>query len=99
MNFQDENEGIEFLINDFKNKIRRKETLIFYDIDEWIDIIDFLSIEEFLPFFLDKAITLSLKQHPNNQELIVRKADFISVTDYKEALKYLLDSKKKFKTK
>ena len=27
--------------NDFKNKIRRKETLIFYDIDEWIDIIDF----------------------------------------------------------
>lgn len=97
MNFQDENEGIEFLINDFKNKIRRKETLIFYDIDEWIDIIDFLSIEEFLPFFLDKAITLSLKQHPNNQELIVRKADFISVTDYKEALKYLLDSKKKFK--
>ena len=56
MNFQDENEGIEFLINDFKNKIRRKETLIFYDIDEWIDIIDFLSIEEFLPFFLDIII-------------------------------------------
>ena len=47
MNYQDENEDIDYLINDFKNKVENKANLIFYDIDEWLDIIDFFSIENY----------------------------------------------------
>ncbi len=97
MNYQDENEDIDYLINDFKNKIENKASLIFYDIDEWLDIIDFFSIESYQKYYLEKAIQLALKQYPNNEEVIVRNADFIAQSDYKKALVYLLNEKKKFK--
>lgn len=97
MNYQDENEDIDYLINDFKNKVENKANLIFYDIDEWLDIIDFFSIENYQKYYLEKAIQLAYKQYPNNEELIVRNADFIAEIDYKKALEYLLKEKKKFK--
>ena len=56
MNYQDENEDIDYLINDFKNKVENKANLIFYDIDEWLDIIDFFSIENYQKYYLEKAI-------------------------------------------
>lgn len=97
MNYQDENEEIDYLINDFKNKVENKANLIFYDIDEWLDIIDFFSIENYQKYYLEKAIQLAYKQYPDNEELIVRNADFIAEIDYKKALEYLLKEKKKFK--
>lgn len=97
MNYQDENEDIDYLINDFKNKVENKANLIFYDIDEWLDIIDFFSIENYQKYYLEKAIQLAYKQYPNNEEVIVRNADFIAEIDYKKALEYLLKEKKKFK--
>ncbi|MEE1112037.1 MAG: hypothetical protein UH077_02495 [Bacteroidales bacterium] len=94
MNYQDENEDIDYLINDFKNKVENKANLIFYDIDEWLDIIDFFSIENYQKYYLEKAIQLAYKQYPNNEEIIVRNADFIAESDYKKALVYLLAEKK-----
>ncbi len=98
MNYQDENEDIHYLINDFIDKVEKKSSLILYDIDEWLDIADFFSIETHNDFYLSKAIKLALKQYPNNVELVVRNADLIAITDYKEALEYLLESKKQFKS-
>lgn len=97
MNYPDENEDIDYLITDFKNKVENKANLIFYDIDEWLDIIDFFSIENYQKYYLEKAIQLAYKQYPDNEELIVRNADFIAESDYKKALEYLLKEKKKFK--
>lgn len=97
MNYQDENEDIDYLINDFKNKVENKANLIFYDIDEWLDIIDFFSIENYQKYYLEKAIQLAYKQYPDNEEVIVRNADFIAEIDYKKALIYLLAEKKRLK--
>lgn len=99
MDFSDESEYIFSLIRGFSNKVKNKELLIFYDLDEWIDIIDYYFIEEDNEELLEKAINLSLKQYPTNEELIVRKAEFIALENYENALLYLLESKKKLSNK
>jgi tetratricopeptide (TPR) repeat protein len=96
MAYSDEDEDIIYLVKDFSDKIKNRESFIFYDSDEWLDIIDYFFLEENNEYLLEKAIELSLKQHPTNENLIIRKADFISENDYKEALLYLIKSKKLF---
>lgn len=90
MAYSDEDEDIIYLVKDFSDKIKNRESFIFYDSDEWLDIIDYFFLEENNEYLLEKAIELSLKQHPTNENLIIRKADFISENDYKEALLYLI---------
>lgn len=97
MDFADENHYIYSLTKAFSDKIKNGDSVIFYDADQWIDIIDYYFLEEDEYKLLERAITLSLKQYPTNEELIVRKAEFIAIADYEKALVYLLNSKKELK--
>lgn len=99
MGYFDDNEEILSLITDFTNKIKAGESFIFYDADEWLDIIDYFFLEDDYNLLLEKAIQLSLLQYPKNEDLIVRKAEFIARENYKEALLYLLNAKKEISDK
>ena len=99
MSYFDNNDDILSLVNDFSDKINKGGGLIFYDIDEWLDIIDFFFIENNTFPLLKQAIELSLKQYPLNVDLIVRKAEFLSFTNPNQAIEYLLSENNKTKDK
>ena len=46
MAYSDEDEDIIYLVKDFSDKIKNRESFIFYDSDEWLDIIDYFFLEE-----------------------------------------------------
>ena len=99
MSYFDNNDDILSLVNDFSDKINKGGGLIFYDIDEWLDIIDFFFIENNTFPLLKQAIELSLKQYPLNVDLIVRKAEYLSFTNPNQAIEYLLSENNKTKDK
>ncbi len=99
MGYFDDNEEILFLLKDFSNKLKDREPFIFYDAEEWLDIIDYFFLEGDYDELLVKAVQLALLQYPKNEDLIVRKAELISREDYKEALLYLLNEKKEINDK
>ncbi|MBO7276394.1 MAG: hypothetical protein J6U84_00350 [Bacteroidales bacterium] len=97
MSYFDNNDDILSLIQDFSNKVEHGGGLLFYDIDEWLDIIDFFFIEDNKSDLLKKAIELSSNQYALNADLIVRRAEFISFTNPDNAIFYLLNESNKLK--
>ncbi len=97
MSYFDNNDDILSLIQDFSNKVEHGGGLLFYDIDEWLDIIDFFFIEDNKSDLLKKAIELSSNQYALNADLIVRRAEFISFTNPDNAFFYLLNESNKLK--
>lgn len=97
MSYFDNNDDILSLIQDFSNKVEHGGGLLFYDIDEWLDIIDFFFIEDNKSDLLKKAIELSSDQYTLNADLIVRRAEFISFTNPDNAIFYLLNESNKLK--
>ena len=77
------------LIDDFEKKVRNQSKSIFYDIDQWLDIIDFLLSEEQENEFLDVAIHRALQLYPDNIELLIRRIYILSLSSPDKAFKNL----------
>lgn len=77
------------LIDDFEKKVRNQSKSIFYDIDQWLDIIDFLLSEEQENEFLDVAIRRALQLYPDNLELLIRRIYILSLSSPDKAFKNL----------
>lgn len=73
------------LIDDFEKKVKNQSKSIFYDIDQWLDIIDFLLSEEQENEFLDVAINRALQLYPNNLELLIRRIYILSLSSPEQA--------------
>ncbi|MGM9819433.1 MAG: tetratricopeptide repeat protein [Candidatus Onthomorpha sp.] len=77
------------LIDDFEKKVRNQSKSIFYDIDQWLDIIDFLLSEEQKNEFLDVAIRRALQLYPDNLELLIRRIYILSLSSPDKAFQNL----------
>lgn len=77
------------LIDDFEKKVRSQSKSIFYDIDQWLDIIDFLLSEEQENEFLDVAIRRALQLYPDNLELLIRRIYILSLSSPDKAFQNL----------
>lgn len=95
----DNDDNILSLIDEFSNKVKSGDKLLFYDEEDWLDIIDFFFIENEMHPLLKIAIRHSIAQYPNNVDIIVRKAEFLSFTNPKKALTYLVEERKKLNDK
>ncbi len=77
------------LVLDFARKIKSESDSVFYDVDDWLDIIDYFLAEntgdELLPIALEKA----LEAYPNDVELIIRKAHYSAISEPQRAYEYL----------
>lgn len=77
------------LVLDFARKIKSKSDSVFYDVDDWLDIIDYFLAEntndELLPIAIEKA----LETYPSDIELIIRKAHYSALTEPQKAYEYL----------
>lgn len=69
------------LVLDFARKIKSKEGKVFYDTDDWLDIIDYFLAESPQDELLPIAIKKALEAYPSDIELIIRKAHYTSLTD------------------
>ena len=61
------------LVGDFENKIKNRVENIFYDIDDWLDIIDFFIAEEPDNILLQEALTKATIYYKDNLQLNIRK--------------------------
>lgn len=73
------------LINDFEAKIRNKVENIFYDIDDWLDIIDFFIAEDPDNTLLQTALTKALLYYKDNLQINIRNVYCTAFTNPQEA--------------
>lgn len=83
------------LVADFAKKVQNHEASMFYDIDEWLDIIDYFLAEESDNILLQTALDKADMTYPNRLEITIRRAEYLSQTDPDKAYKSLNNTKKK----
>lgn len=83
------------LVADFTKKVQNNEPSMFYDMDDWLDIIDYFLAEESDDILLKIALDKADETYPDNVEITVRKAEYLSQTEPEEAYTILSNAKKK----
>ncbi len=67
------------LVADFTKKVKEKAEKIFYDLDDWLDIIDFFIAEEPGNPLLKTALNKAQEFYPGQIQVIIRQAYYTSL--------------------
>lgn len=96
----DQEDGFDYeqellsLVADFVKKVQNNEPSVFYDLDDWLDIIDYFIAEDPDNALLSVALDRAEATYPFSVEITVRKAEYLSQFDLDAAYKFLNEAKK-----
>ncbi len=91
----DQEDGFDYeqellsLVADFAKKVQNNEPSVFYDLDDWLDIIDYFIAEDPDNALLGVALDKAEATYPHSVEITVRRAEYLSQFDLNAAYELL----------